>query len=96
MGARPAESRAMSSAKEDAARHSIGELAADIYVELVGRAFLRMENAATIKPEPAVLAKLAFELATAFQEVAKTSLAAHGPQNVGYDVQLTDLAGWDK
>lgn len=86
----------MSSAKEDTAKHSVGQLAAAIYVELVGRAFLRMENAATIKPEPAVLAKLAFELASAFQEVAKTSLAAHGPQNVGYNVDLTDLAGWNK
>jgi len=86
----------MSSAKEDAAKHSIGQLAATIYVELVGRAFLRAENAATFKPEPAVLAKLAFELAVAFHEAGKTSLSAHGAQNVGYNVQLTDLAGWNK
>jgi hypothetical protein len=86
----------MSSAKEDAARNSITQLAASIYVELTGRAFLRVENAATIKPEPAVLAKLSFELAASFHEVAKTSLAALGPQNVGYNVNLGDLAGWDK
>jgi hypothetical protein len=86
----------MTSAKEDEARHSIGQLAASIYVELVGRAFLRVENAATIKPEPAVLAKLAFELAAAFQEAAKTSLGALGPKNIGYNVDLGDLAGWDK
>jgi len=86
----------MTSEKDDEARHSITQLAAAIYVELVGRGFLRMENAATIKPEPAVLAKLAFELAATFQATAKTSLAALGPQNVGYNVQLGDLAGWDK
>ena len=86
----------MTSAKEDAAKHSLTQLAASIYVELVGRAFLRMENAATIKPEPAVLAKLSFDLAASFHEVAKTSLAALGPQNVGYNVELKDLAGWNK
>jgi hypothetical protein len=86
----------MTSAKEDAARHSIAELAARIYVELVGRAFLRTEDAAGVKPEPGALAKLSFDLAFAFQDAAKTSLAAHGPQNVGYNVDLTDLAGWNK
>jgi hypothetical protein len=86
----------MSSAKEDETKHSRGELAAAIYVELVGRAFLRTENVATIKPEPAVLAKLSFELAAVFEETAKTSLAGVGAQNVGYNVQLGDIAGWDK
>ncbi len=86
----------MSSAKEDEARQSTTELAAAIYVELVGRAFLRAENAATVKPEAAVLAKLSFELAAAFQESARTSLRALGPQNVGYNVELGDLAGWNK
>ena len=96
MGADPGKAALMSSAKEDEARESITQLAAAIYVELVGRAFLRAENAATIKPEAAVLAKLSFELAVAFQESAKTSLRALGPQNVGYNVQLGDIAGWDK
>jgi hypothetical protein len=86
----------MSSAKEAAARNPSDGLAAAIYVELVGRAFLRVDNAAVIKPEPAVLAKLSFELAAAFQKVEKMVLASLGPQNVGYDVQLTDLSGWDK
>jgi len=86
----------MTSAKEDAAKHSITQLAASIYVELVGRAFLRTDNTATIKPEPVALAKLSFELAASFHEAAKTSLAALGPQNVGYNVDLKDLAGWNK
>jgi hypothetical protein len=86
----------MSSAKDDTAKHSINELAASIYVELVGRAFMRVENAASVKPEPAVLARLSFDLAFAFQDAAKVALAAHGPQNVGYNVDLGDIAGWNK
>jgi hypothetical protein len=86
----------MSSVKEDAAKDTLTQLAAEIYVELVGRAFLRTDNVATIKPEPAALAKLSFELATAFQEGAKLALAAQGPQNVGYKVDMTDIAGWNK
>jgi hypothetical protein len=96
MGARSGKGMLMSSVKEDEARHSITQLAAAIYVELVGRAFMRVENAASVKPDAAVLAKLAFELAGAFQESAKSSLAALGPQNVGYKVDLGDIAGWNK
>ncbi|HZR70396.1 MAG TPA: hypothetical protein VFB01_15240 [Burkholderiales bacterium] len=86
----------MTSAKTEEAGHSIAQLAAAIYVELVGRAFLRVENAASIKPEAAVLAKLSFQLAATFHETTKGALAALGPQNVGYNVQIGDLAGWDK
>ena len=84
----------MSSEKEAAARgarDSYNELAAAIYVELVGRAFLRVENAATIKPEPGVLAALSYELADAFKKVERVKNAAAGPQNVGYDVKQLDL-----
>ena len=84
----------MSSAKQQTVRSSLDELAAAIYVELVGRAFLRVENAAVIKPEAATLARLSYELAAAFKSVEKVSQAASGPQNVGYDVQVGDLAGW--
>ena len=61
-------------------------------MELVGRAFLRVDNAAAIKPEAAVLAKLSFELAAEFRKLEKAKQTAAGPQNVGYDVQLMDLA----
>ena len=85
----------MSSAKESSPKASWdAPLAAAIYVELVGRAFLRTDNAASIKPDAAVLATLSFELAAAFRKAEKA--AGLGPQNVGYNVQLTDLAGWDK
>lgn len=72
------------------------DLASRIYVELVGRAFLRAENTAVIKPDAAELAKLSLQLAEAFRHVEKTVNAASAPQNVGYKVDLTDMAKWDK
>ena len=67
---------------------SLAEL---IYVELVGRAFLRVENNAVIKPDPAQLAKLSIVLATEFEKAAADHRAASGPKNVGYDVKTLDL-----
>jgi hypothetical protein len=67
---------------------SLAEL---LYVELIGRAFLRVENNAVIKPEPAQLARLSIVLATEFEKAATEHRAASGPKNVGYDVQNLDL-----
>ncbi len=67
---------------------SLAEL---IYVELIGRAFLRVENNAVIKPDPAQLARLSIVLATEFENAAIEHRAASGPKNVGYDVQKLDL-----
>lgn len=86
----------MATANVQAAGQSIDQLAAAIYVELVGRAFLRVDNAAVIKPEAGALATLSFELAAAFKRVEKEVQAAAGPKNVGYDVQLGDIDGWKK
>jgi hypothetical protein len=72
------------------------ELASRIYVELVGRAFLRTDNTATIKPDAAELAKLSIQLADIFRKVEKAANAAAAPQNVGYKVDLADMAKWDK
>ena len=72
------------------------DLASRIYVELVGRAFLRVENAAVIKPDPAELAKLSFQLAEAFHKVEKAVNAASLPQNIGYKVDVADMAKWEK
>ena len=86
----------MTTANVQAAGQSLDQLAAAIYVELVGRAFLRVDNAAVIKPEAGVLATLSFELAAAFKKAVKVVQAAAGPKNVGYDVQLGDIDGWKK
>lgn len=86
----------MATAPAQAAARPVEELAAAIYVELVGRAFLRVENAAVIKPEAGTLATLAFELAVAFKKVERAAQSAAGPQNIGYKVELGDLDGWKK
>ena len=73
------------------------KLAELIYVELVGRAFLRAENTATIKPEPAALAKLSIELAQAFRKAEQLVAAeAAAKKNVGYDIRSADIGSWDK
>jgi hypothetical protein len=79
-----------------AANPGIQDLASRIYVELVGRAFLRTDNAAVIKPDAAELAKLSFQLAEAFRKVEKAASAAAPPQNIGYKVDLADMAKWEK
>jgi hypothetical protein len=86
----------MSSSTQPAAKPGTPDLAARIYVELVGRAFLRAENTAVIKPDPAELAKLSIQLAATFYKLEKIANAASGPQNVGYNVELADMAQWDK
>ncbi len=86
----------MTAAPAPAAPRPVEELAASIYVELVGRAFLRVENAAVIKPEAGILAALSFELAVAFKKVERAASAKAGPQNVGYQVEVGDLDGWNK
>ena len=79
-----------------AANAGIQDLASRIYVELVGRAFLRADNTAVIKPDAGELAKLSLQLAETFRKAEKTANAAAGPQNIGYNVELADMAKWDK
>jgi len=86
----------MASPTQSAANAGIHDLASRIYVELVGRAFLRADDTAVIKPNPAELAKLSLQLAEIFRKVEKVFNAAAGPQNVGYNVELADMAKWDK
>jgi len=86
----------MTSPAQPPAKPGIQDLASRIYVELVGRAFLRTDNTAVIKPDAAELAKLSFQLAEAFNKVEKAVTAASLPQNVGYKVDLADMAKWEK
>ena len=74
-----------------AAASTATSLAELIYVELVGRAFLRVENNAVIKPDPAQLARLSIALAAEFEKAAIEHRAASGPKNVGYDIRNMDL-----
>ena len=86
----------MSSPARPPAGPGTQDLASRIYVELVGRAFLRTDNAASIKPEPAELAKLSLQLAEIFRRTEAAVNAAAGPQNIGYKVDLADMAKWEK
>lgn len=92
----PLQDGIMASPTQPAANPGTQDLASRIYVELVGRAFLRAENTAVIKPDPIELAKLSCQLAETFRKVEKVVNAAAGPQNVGYNVELADMAKWDK
>jgi len=86
----------MASPTQPSASAGLQDLASRIYVELVGRAFLRSDNTAVIKPDPGELAKLSLQLAEIFRKTEKAAAAAAGPQNVGYNVELADMARWDK
>lgn len=67
-----------------------------LYVELIGRAFLRMENTATIKPDPGQLAKLSLQLAEVFKKAEADLIAESGPKNIGYDIKSSDIGNWQK
>lgn len=77
-----------------AAGQKLSEL---IYVELLGRAFLRVENAATFKPDALAIAKLSIELEMVFREGERLAAAeAAIKKNVGYQLGADDLSSWVK
>jgi phosphotransacetylase len=86
----------MTSPARPPANPATQDLASRIYVELVGRAFLRSDNTAVIKPDAAELAKLALQLAETFRALEAAAGAAAGPRNVDYRVDLADMAKWEK
>ncbi len=92
----PSQTASMTSPAQPPAKPGIQDLASRIYVELVGRAFLRTDNTAVIKPDAAELAKLAIQLAETFRKQEAAANAAAGPQNVGYKVEVADMAKWEK
>jgi hypothetical protein len=67
-----------------------------IFIELCGRALQCSDAAATVKPDAAVLAKLSLQLADAYRSAHKEKMADLMPKNVGYEIQMDDLANWDK
>jgi hypothetical protein len=82
--------------KPAVAAHAGQKLSELLYVELVGRAFLRADNTATIKPDPAQLAKLSLQLADLFHKVEADKIAESGPKNIGYDIKSADIGSWQK
>ena len=67
-----------------------------IFIQLCSRALQCTDAAATVKPDAAVLAKLSLQLAEAYRTAHKEKMADLMPKNVGYEIQMDDLANWDK
>ena len=67
-----------------------------IFVELCGRALQISDAAATVKPAAAVLAQLSITLADAYRAAHKEKMSDLMPKNVGYEINMDDLAGWVK
>ena len=70
---------------------SVRELAARIYVELVGRVMLT-EN----KPNPVDLAKFCYKLAEAFQSIEVDAKKDAVAKMAKYDVKVDDMTSWKK
>ena len=71
---------------------SVRELAARIYVELVGRVMLTAEN----KPNPVDLAKFCYKLAEAFKSVEVDAHKEATAKMAKYDVKVDDMTSWKK
>jgi hypothetical protein len=69
------------------------DLAAQIYVELVGRVMLTGEKT---KPNPVDLAKFCYKLAEAFQSIELEAKKDAVAKMAKYDVKVDDMTSWKK
>jgi hypothetical protein len=69
------------------------DLAAQLYVELAGRAMLPSEKA---KPNPVDLAKYCYKLAEAFQSIEADAQKDAIAKMAKYDVKVDDMTSWKK
>lgn len=69
------------------------DLAAQLYVELAGRAMLPSEKA---KPNPVDLAKYCYKLAEAFQSIEADAQKDAIAKMAKYDVKVDDMTNWKK
>ena len=72
---------------------SVRELAARIYVELVGRVMLTTEQT---KPNPVDLAKFCYKLAEAFKSIELDAQKDVLSKMAKYDVKVDDMTSWKK
>ena len=77
----------------DSASSAVRELAARIYVELVGRVMLTTEKT---KPNPVDLAKFCYKLAEAFESIELDAKKEEVAKMAKYDVKVDDMASWKK
>ena len=71
-------------------------LAELLYVELVGRVMFPTGASTAAKPNPENLAKMCIKLAEAFDKANKQYEIDAIPTATKFDVQMSDIAGWDK
>jgi hypothetical protein len=76
-----------------AASAPVRDLAAQIYVELVGRVMLTTEQT---KPNPVDLAKFCYKLAEAFASIERDALKEATDRMAKYDVKVDDMTTWKK
>ena len=76
-----------------AASSPVRDLAAQIYVELVGRVMLTTEQT---KPNPVDLARFCYKLAEAFQSIEIDAQKDAVAKMAKYDVKVDDMASWKK
>jgi hypothetical protein len=69
------------------------DLAAQLYVELAGRAMLPSEKT---KPNPVDLAKYCYKLAEAFQSIEAEAQKDAIAKMAKYDVKVDDMTSWKK
>ena len=69
------------------------DLAARIYVELVGRVMVTSEKT---KPNPVDLAKYCYKLAEAFQSIEVDAQKDAVAKMAKYDVKVDDMTSWKK
>ena len=75
----------------------VRSLAELLYVELVGRVMFPTGAASTAtKPNPENLAKMCIKLAEAFDKAQKQSDIDAIPTASKFEVDMSDIAGWDK
>jgi hypothetical protein len=74
----------------------VKDLAERIYIDMVSRIALEPGNLDKTKPNPESIARLSFKLAEAFMKVDDDSEANAAPKSAKYEVQMSDMAGWDK
>jgi len=79
---------------ESAAHHSVRDLAAQIYVQLVNGQVAVNDDGVKIATNPEGLAKVSFKLAEAFHKAEREIDASAAPTSVKFDVNKLDFDAW--
>jgi hypothetical protein len=73
----------------------VTDLASRIYVDLVRDSAAKPDGGAKTPAEAERLARLSFKLSESFHRILDELNAENEPKNVGYTVQLDDIAKWN-